>query len=442
MKVHLISIGGAVMHNLAMELKRLGHEVSGSDDEIFEPSKSRLASVGLLPEPMGWNADWITPELDVVILGMHARPDNPELLKAQQLGLEIQSFPEFVANHSMDKTRVVVAGSHGKTTTTAMVMHILGKQKIEFDYLVGSKLDGFELMVKLTNAPIIIIEGDEYLSSPIDRRPKFIWYKPHVAVITGIAWDHINVFPTFENYVEQFRNFIDTIEDKGSLFWFGDDEVLKELCAKNPKIKSDQYGLPEFRQEGSKSIVKYNDTNFPMQVFGNHNLANMQAAVLIAKELGVDEMDSWQSLTTFSGTSRRLEKIRDDKQLVIYRDFAHSPSKVKATVEAVRQAHENQKVVAVLELHTFSSLQKNFLPHYRDTMKKCDNAIVCCDPHVFEMKKMEVINPDEIEDAFGNVEVVSDLKTLPEIIKKHNPEVLLLMSSGNFGGIDWLSEMH
>ncbi len=436
MKIHLISIGGAVMHNLALELNRLGHKVTGSDDEVFEPSKSRLAKAGLLSSEIGWNADRVTKDIDRVILGMHARVDNPELLKAQELGLKIQSFPEFVYEQSADKTRVVVAGSHGKTSTTAMIMHVLRHQKIDFDYLVGSQLEGFELMVKLSDAPLIILEGDEYLSSPIDRRSKFMWYKPDIAIITGVAWDHINVFPTFEGYCQQFKKFAETIKKDGSLIYYDQDTILKDIANHISGVKLRPYKSLEYTQIDGEIQVTSDHHTYTMNVFGKHNLENMHSAVMACEDLGISRKDSLEAMQSFTGTAKRLEKMYDANGVLVYRDFAHSPSKVKATVDAVKNTFEDKKVVAVLELHTFSSLNKDFLPLYKDTMNSADVAYVHFNTHVFEMKKMEVLSTTVVGDAFGNVNVETNLDTLWNALKSEIEKntVFLMMSSGNFGG--------
>lgn len=435
----MISIGGAVMHNLALELKRNGHEVTGSDDEIFEPSKSRLEAAGLLPSKFGWDEENIHSDLDVVILGMHARADNPELIKAQKLGLNIQSFPEYVYQCSKEKKRVVIAGSHGKTTTTAMVMHLLMKHGLEFDYLVGSKLEGFDLMVKLSDAPIIVIEGDEYLSSPIDRRPKFLWYKPHITVITGIAWDHINVSPTYENYVQQFELLMDSMEAETSLIYYELDQDLAEIAIQKTHLNGIPYRAPESKVENGSMIARVGDQEFSMQVFGDHNLANMQAAVNIGICLGLAANECWIALQDFAGTARRLEKIMERSDIVAFKDFAHSPSKVKATVEAVRKTYPDHHLVAVLELHTFSSLNKDFLPLYRHTMQPADRAIVHYHPHVFEMKRMEVLQPEWVANSFEGVQVITDMEQLVDSVVGGGrlPCVYLFMSSGNWGGINW-----
>jgi len=429
-----------VMHNLALELQRNGHIVTGSDDEIFEPSKSRLAKAGLLPNKMAWQSANITDDLDLVVLGMHARADNVELKKAQELHLNIQSFPEFVSDHSQNKKRIVIAGSHGKTTTTAMVMHILSSQNLDFDYLVGSKLEGFDLMVKLTDAPIIVIEGDEYLSSAIDLRPKFLWYKPEIAVITGIAWDHINVFPTYELYTKQFDLFTQTMADNSALIYYSDDEDLKQICESQTRLNLIPYKTPDNEVIDGSTDVILGDQRFQMSVFGDHNLANMQSAVHVCSNLDISAQSSWQALQSFGGTSSRLEKLYDTGDLVIYKDFAHSPSKVEATVAAVRKSYPNHKLVSVLELHTFSSLNADFLPLYKNTMSLSDVAIVHFNPHVFEMKKMPVLEESMVRSNFGLVEVETNTELLTQKVVEENSgkRVFLLMSSGNWGGINWL----
>jgi UDP-N-acetylmuramate: L-alanyl-gamma-D-glutamyl-meso-diaminopimelate ligase len=438
MRIHLISIGGAVMHNLALELKRIGHNVSGSDDEVFEPSKTRLAEAGLLPRAMGWDQKRITADIDRVILGMHARIDNEELVKAQELGLVIQSFPEFVYEQSKNKKRIVVAGSHGKTSTTAMIMHVLMEQNVNFDYLVGSQLDGFELMVKLSDAPLIILEGDEYLSSPIDRKPKFMWYKPHVAIITGVAWDHINVFPTWEGYCHQFKLFAETITTEGSLIYYVNDEVLEGIAAETSIKNKLAYMALDHSIEESKVTVVDSGTSYTMAVFGKHNLENMNAAVMACEQIGVSRHDSLKALQHYTGTAKRLEKIYDENDIVIFRDFAHSPSKVRATVEAVKSTYEGRQIVAVLELHTFSSLNKDFLPLYSQTMAAADKAFVHFNSHVFAMKKMEELSTEEVQKHFGNVIVDSDIDSLwTQLQSLSKPKtVFLMMSSGNFAGKD------
>ncbi len=437
MNIHILACGGAVMHNMAIALHQLGHTITGSDDEIFEPALSRLKSNHILPPEFGWFPEKITPYLDFIILGMHARADNPELAKAKNLGIKIYSFPEYIYKHAKDKTRIVVAGSHGKTTTTAMIMHVLKTLNKDFDYLVGSQLEGFDTMVKFSNAPIIVIEGDEYLTSAIDRVPKFLKYHPHYTQITGIAWDHINVFPTFENYVEQFELYIDTIDKNGALIYFDGDENLKKISEK-ATVKTIPYNTPIYESKNGKISVK-KDQSYPLSIFGEHNLQNMQGAALLCENIGISQSEFFRAIEGFTGSARRLEKVHEEKDLTIFRDFAHSPSKLKATVEAVKEQFPNSEVIAVFELHTFSSLSKNFLPYYKNTMQKADKAIVYFNPHVFEHKKMPVLNKQDVIDGFSSdIEAINETS---ELISKINffrsnvsnkQCVLLFMSSGNF----------
>lgn len=429
------------MHNLAIALHKKGYQVTGSDDEIFEPSKSRIASYGLLPEKFGWDENRITADIDAVILGMHARIDNPELLKAQELGLTIYSYPAYIYEQSKNKTRVVIGGSHGKTSITAMVLHVLEKCNFDFDYMVGAQLEGFDTMVQLTDAPVIILEGDEYLSSPIDRRPKFHLYKPHIALISGIAWDHINVFPTFENYIEQFDIFINQIEPNGYLTYCENDIVLKKLVTKNTsKIKKEGYSTPANYIEKGITFLKTEIGNIPLMVFGDHNLQNINGAKLICNQLGVDDADFFRAIATFKGAAKRLELIAKSETTAVYKDFAHSPSKLKATTKAVKQQYPDRKVVACMELHTFSSLNKNFLSEYENAMSDADEAYVYYSEHTLAHKKLEHITPAEVKNAFAsdNVEVINDSKQLVNVLenKNWNNSVLLLMSSGNFDGVD------
>ncbi len=441
MNIHFIAIGGSAMHNLAIALYKKGYKVTGSDDEIFEPSKSRLDKHGLLPKAEGWQEENIHADLDAVILGMHARNDNPELLKAKTLGLKIYSYPEYIYEQSKNKIRVVIGGSHGKTSITAMVLHVLQKTNIDADYMVGAQLEGFETMVKITDAPVIILEGDEYLSSPIDRRPKFHLYQPNIALLSGIAWDHINVFPTFENYVEQFKIFIDLIEDNGYLAYYENDKILKELAEKTKKnITKVAYSTPEYYIDNGTTYLKTVDGDIPLIIFGEHNLQNLNGAKLICNQLGIKDAAFYKAITSFKGAAKRLELIAKNNTVAVYKDFAHSPSKLKATTKAVKQQYPNRKVVACMELHTFSSLNKNFLSEYENAMSDADEAYVYYSEHTLEHKKLEHITPNEVKKAFvsDNVEVINDSKQLVSLLenKNWNNSVLLLMSSGNFDGVD------
>lgn len=441
MRVHFIAIGGSAMHNLAIALKRKGDVVSGSDDEIFEPSKGRLASNGILPSKIGWDPDFIGPDIDAIILGMHARIDNPELLRAQELGLKIYSYPEFVYEQTKDKKRIVVGGSHGKTTITSMLLHVMDQLNIETDYLVGALLEGFDCMVQLSDAKYIVIEGDEYLSSPIDRRPKFHWYAPHVALISGIAWDHINVFPTFDNYVEQFNIFTDKIEQNGCLIYFEEDlEIQRILPQTRADIKTVGYTIPEHELADGKTTILSEGNRIPLNVFGDHNLQNMLGAKLMLNEIGVSDADFYEAIQSFKGAAKRLELIASSDTCNGYKDFAHSPSKLKATVAAVKHQYPNRKLVACMELHTFSSLKKDFLPHYENCMGEADEALVYFSPDVVKHKKLEPITVEMVKEAFAteNVTVYTDSDAIVKRLRNNTWENtnLLLMSSGNFHGVD------
>ncbi|MGK0388818.1 MAG: UDP-N-acetylmuramate: L-alanyl-gamma-D-glutamyl-meso-diaminopimelate ligase [Maribacter sp.] len=442
MRIHLIAVGGSIMHNLAIELQRKGHIITGSDDEIYDPSRSRLEKYGLLPTRVGWYPEEnITKDLDCVILGMHARPDNMELRKAKELGVKIYSFPEFVYQQSKKKKRVVVGGSHGKTTTTSMIMHVLMHNDVEYDYLVGAQLEGFELMVRLSDAPIIILEGDEYLSSPIDKRPKFLHYKPHIAIITGIAWDHINVFPTFSGYVNEFRNFIQGMRDGTKLFYYGWDEHLQKLILENEHYcEAKLYTQPSYRIENSRAVLQTDTGDVPLKIFGKHNLENLQAAWYVCKELGLSDQQFLEAIATFKGAARRLQHLGGNKITDAYLDFAHAPSKAKATVNAVKSLNPERKLIACLELHTFSSLNKDFHPEYKSTLAEADEAFVFYSEHTLEMKKLPYFKPEELAAHFNhpNLQVITDSDELYRklSIKYYGNTNLLLMSSGRFGGMD------
>jgi UDP-N-acetylmuramate: L-alanyl-gamma-D-glutamyl-meso-diaminopimelate ligase len=440
MRVHFIAIGGSAMHNLAIALHKKGFNVTGSDDEIFEPSKGRIAKYGLLPEEFGWFPEKITTDLDAIILGMHARIDNPELLKAQELGLKVYSYPEYIYEQSKNKTRVVIGGSHGKTSITSMILHVLGKLNIDFDYMVGAQLKGFDTMVKITDSKLIILEGDEYLSSPIDRRPKFHLYHPNIALISGIAWDHINVFPTFENYVEQFSTFVSLIAKKGALIYCkADAEVNKvALMTPNPDIDRIGYQTPENLIENGVTSVLVHGNKIPLEIFGDHNLQNLEGARLVCNQLKIDDEQFYEAIQDFKGASKRLELIAKNETTAVYKDFAHSPSKLKATTQAVKQQYAERKVIACMELHTFSSLNATFLKEYKDSMASADEAYVYYSNHTIEHKKLAAITPEEVKAAFGsdNVTIYNNSDELFEMLsaKDWNNKVLLLMSSGNFDG--------
>ena len=444
MRVHFIAIGGSAMHNLAIAMHKKGFVVSGSDDEIVEPSKSRLKKYDLLPEAEGWNENSINKDLDAVILGMHARADNPELLKAKELELKIYSYPEYIYEQTKNKIRVVVGGSHGKTTITAMILHVLHENKIDCDYLVGAQLEGFDTMVKLTaDAKIAVIEGDEYLSSPIDRRPKFHLYRPTIATLSGIAWDHINVFPTFENYIEQFRIYIDLIEQNGKLVYSKNDPEVKKLVENSKTgIKKIPYGIPEHKIDKGITTILSPNTNrqTSLLVFGDHNLMNLTCAWKVCLELGLSDAQFLGAIGSFRGASKRLELVAKNDLTAIYKDFAHSPSKLKATTAAVKQQFPNRKLIACMELHTFSSLNEDFLKEYRGAMSGADEAIVYFNPHTIAHKKLNPITADQVRAAFDNnkIQVFNDSIQLIRSLesKSWKDSNLLMMSSGNFDGID------
>ena len=443
MRTHFIAIGGSAMHNLALALHQKGEKVTGSDDAVFEPSKTRLAKKGLLPKEMGWFPDKITSEIDAIILGMHAKADNPELLKAQELGLKIYSYPEFLYEQSKNKTRVVIGGSHGKTTITSMILHVMHYHNIEVDYMVGAQLEGFDTMVHLTKEnDFIVLEGDEYLSSPIDRRPKFHLYQPNIALISGIAWDHINVFPTYDFYVEQFEIFIQKITNGGILVYNEDDAEVKRVAenATNP-IRKIAYKTPEYSVEDGTTLLSTPEGPMPIEVFGAHNLNNLAGAKWICQNMGVDEADFYEAIATFKGASKRLEKIAETKTAVAYKDFAHSPSKVKATTEAVKAQYPNRKLVACLELHTYSSLNAEFLKEYEGALDAADVAVVFYSPDAVKIKQLEEVTYDQISAAFKRNDLIiyTNAEEFKGFLYEHHlkESALLLMSSGNYGGLNF-----
>ena len=443
MNVHFIAIGGSAMHNLALALHNKGYQVTGSDDTIFEPSKSRLEAKGLLPEQFGWFPEKITDKLDAIVLGMHAKADNPELLKAQELGLKIYSYPEFLYEQSKDKTRVVIGGSHGKTTITSMILHVMHYHDRDVDFMVGAQLEGFDVMVKLTeDNDFIVLEGDEYLSSPIDRRPKFHLYKPNIALLSGIAWDHINVFPTYENYEEQFKIFVDSIVRGGSINYNEEDEAVKRIveASENP-IRKLPYHTPEYTVEDGETLLETPEGPMPIEVFGKHNLNNLAGAKWICQHMGIDEDDFYEAISTFKGASKRLEKIAETNNSVAYKDFAHSPSKVSATTKAVKEQYADRTLVACLELHTYSSLNAEFLKEYKGALDAADVAVVFYSPHAVEIKKLDAVTHQQIADAFERDDLI--IYTNPDDFKNYlfsqnfDNKALLLMSSGNYGGLDF-----
>ena len=443
MNTHFIAIGGSAMHNLALALHQKGYQITGSDDTIHEPSKSRLVSRGLLPNDFGWFPEKITADLDAVILGMHAKADNPELLKAQELGLKIYSYPEFLYEQSKNKTRVVIGGSHGKTSITSMILHVLHYHGKDVDYMVGAQLEGFDTMVHLTqDNEFIVLEGDEYLSSPIDRRPKFHLYKPNIALLSGIAWDHINVFPTFDNYVEQFRIFVDSITNGGAMVYNEEDIEVKKVVEESANaIKKYSYKTPEYTIEDGTTFLDTSDGKLPLEIFGKHNLQNLAGAKWICQHMGVDEDDFYEAIASFKGASKRLEKIAENKSTVIFKDFAHSPSKVEATTNAVKEQYNSRTVVACLELHTYSSLNAEFLKEYKGALDAADKAVVFYSPHAVEIKKLEKVTEQQIEDAFERDDLIiyTEPAKFKEFLFAENLEnsAVLLMSSGNYGGLNF-----
>lgn len=442
MKIHFIAIGGSAMHNLALALEDKGYQITGSDDVIFEPSKSRLEAKGLLPEAFGWFPKKIDTSLDAIILGMHAKADNPELLKAQDLGLTIYSYPEFLYEQSKDKTRVVIGGSHGKTTITSMILHVLKYHDREVDYMVGAQLDGFDRMVHLTQEnDFIVLEGDEYLSSTIDRKPKFHLYRPNIALLSGIAWDHINVFPTFENYVEQFGIFVDSIVKGGSITYnIEDAEVKKVVEASENAIRKLPYVTPTYTVEDGVTLLETPEGPMPIEVFGKHNLSNLAGAKWICQHMGIDEEDFYEAIATFKGASKRLEKIAEGKTSMAFKDFAHSPSKVAATTKAVKEQYPNRKLIACLELHTYSSFNPEFLKQYKGALDAADQAVIFYLPESVALKKLEEVSPLQIAEAFqrDDLTIFTEAKSFHDYVERqaYKNANLVLMSSGNYGGFD------
>ena len=444
MRIHFIAIGGSVMHQLALALNGKGYVITGSDDEIFEPAASNLKKAGLLPAQTGWYPEKITKDIDAVILGMHAKSDNPELQKARELGLQIFSFPEYIFKESENKKRVAVGGSHGKTTTTAMIMHVLQQSKINFDYLVGARLNGFDQSVQVTDAPLIVCEADEYPASVIEKRPKFHFLFPHIAVLTGIAWDHINVFPTFDFYLDQFSFFINTIVKGGVLIYNNTDEVLTKLIDKNARIDIQYipYAVPVHSIENGVTTVTIGKEKTTLKIFGNHNLLNLHAAYYVCKQLGISDKDFCNAIATFSGAAKRLEILFGNNDYNIYRDFAHAPSKVKASIDAVKQQFPHRRLIAVLELHTFSSLNEKFMQEYAGSMEQADEAIVFYSKHALELKRLPMLPPESVKKGFqkNNLMVITNRPELEQKLTAMDTRNsnLLFMSSGNYDGMDIL----
>ena len=440
-KVHFIAIGGSAMHNLAIALHRKGYEVTGSDDEIFEPSRTRLKNEGILPEELGWHPEKLDDSYESVILGMHARIDNPELIRAQELGLKVYSYPEYLYEQSKDKTRIVIGGSHGKTTITSMILHVMKHAGVETDFMVGAQLEGFDVMVRLSeSAKYMVIEGDEYLTSPIDRVPKFHKYHPHIAVISGIGWDHVNVFPTFDSYLEQFRIYVDTIENGGCLIFDNNDLEARKIAA-NSKVPVYGYETHPYTVDGGDVYLVYNDNKIKVQVFGEHNMKNINAAYNVCKQVGISDEVFYEAIASFKGAARRLELLFENKERnnLIFRDFAHAPSKVVATVKALREQYKERFLIVVFELHTYSSLSEVFIDHYEHCLDNCDKAIVFYDPHAVSIKKLELMSDERIVEGFArkDIQVVHSKAELMEMLECLPKENVVggFMSSGDFNGL-------
>lgn len=429
------------MHNLAIALHRKGYEVTGSDDEIFEPSRTRLKNEGILPDEIGWHPEKLDDSYESVILGMHARIDNPELIRAQELGLKVYSYPEYLYEQSKDKTRIVIGGSHGKTTITSMILHVMKYAGIETDFMVGAQLEGFDVMVRLSEtAKYMVIEGDEYLTSPIDRVPKFHKYHPHIAVISGIGWDHVNVFPTFDSYLEQFRIYVDTIENGGCLIYDDNDAEAKKIAA-NAKVPTYGYDIHKYITDGESSYLLFNDKRIKVQVFGEHNMKNINAAYHVCKQIGIDDVTFYQAISSFKGASRRLELLFENKSKnnMVFRDFAHAPSKVLATVKALREQYSERFLMIVFELHTYSSLSEVFIDHYRNCLDNCDKAVVFYDPHAVSIKKLDMMTDERIVEGFArkDIKVVHSKAELLDVLNDVQKENIVggFMSSGDFNGL-------
>ena len=440
-KVHFIAIGGSAMHNLAIALHRKGYEVTGSDDEIFEPSRTRLKNEGILPEELGWHPEKLDDSYESVILGMHARIDNPELIRAQELGLKVYSYPEYLYEQSKDKTRIVIGGSHGKTTITSMILHVMKHAGIETDFMVGAQLEGFDVMVRLSEtAKYMVIEGDEYLTSPIDRVPKFHKYHPHIAVISGIGWDHVNVFPTFDSYLEQFRIYVDTIENGGCLIFDNNDLEARKI-ADNSKVPAYGYETHQYAIDNENVYLIYNDKKVKVQIFGEHNMKNINAAYNVCKQVGISDDVFYDAIASFKGAARRLELLFEskDRNNLIFRDFAHAPSKVVATVKALREQYKERFLIVVFELHTYSSLSEVFIDHYEHCLDNCDKAIVFYDPHAVAIKKLDLMSDERIVEGFArkDIQVVHSKAELMNVIENLPKENVVggFMSSGDFNGL-------
>ena len=443
MQLHFIAIGGSAMHSLALAMHRLGHRVTGSDDAIFDPSKTKLEQANLLPDTLGWHPEKLNNEIDVVVLGMHAKADNPELIMAQALGLKIQSYPEFLASMCKEKSTVVVAGSHGKTTITAMVLHVLNYHGVSTDFMIGAPVPAVTETLSISDEnDFILLEGDEYLSSAIDSQPKFLWYKPEIALISGIAWDHVNVFPTFEDYISQFEKFIYSIVEGGVLFYNEEDKELKSLVENcSHPVKKIPYGTPEHTLDNGITYLNTSEGSLPLSVFGTHNLMNLAGARWISQLMGVDVSDFYEAIPSFTGAAKRMERLAKGKTAILFKDFAHAPSKVSASAKAVKSQFSRHKIKVCLELHTYSSLDATFIKQYKDSLTAADEAIVFYDPEALKIKNRAPIDPDAIKKAFNHssIVVITEAKVLQKELfeQEYVNYVLVMMSSGNFGDLDW-----
>jgi UDP-N-acetylmuramate: L-alanyl-gamma-D-glutamyl-meso-diaminopimelate ligase len=439
---HFIAIGGAVMHNLALSMVDKGDRITGSDDEIYEPSRSRLDKAGILPAEKGWFPEKIHSGLDGIILGMHARQQNPELIRAQELGIPVFSFPEFIYNQSSDKKRVVISGSHGKTSITSIILHVLKYHQIDFDYLVGAQIEGFDLMVKLSDAPVIIIEGDEYLTSPLDHRPKFFHYKHDILLMSGIAWDHFNVFPTFENYTEQFAKLVEQTPENGTFIYCQEDPLVAQLGENCPVkgVNRIPYKAHPYEIISGKTFLLTPEGAIEIAIFGEHNLQNLQGALEVCRCLTIEDSQFYEAIQTFKGAAKRQEILAKSENSILYRDFAHAPSKLKATVEAVKNQFPDRKLIAVQELHTYSSLNKEFLPNYAHTFKAADQAIIYLNPKAVSLKKLELMDEKILQAGFqrNDLKLFTDIKLLRDYLEaqQYTNTNLLLMSSGNYDDMD------
>ncbi len=442
--IHFIAVGGSIMHNLALDAQKKGYFVTGSDDEIFEPSRSRLAEVGILPEKLLWNTDIITPETEMVIVGMHTHADNPELAKAKELGLKIYSYPQYIKEHSKDKKRIVIGGSHGKSSVTSMIMHVLKACNYDFDYLVGAKVEGFSETIRLTNeAKIIVIEGDEYASAPFDKTPKFLAYQAHIAVITGVAWDHINIYPTYQDYINAFQKFVENLPKDGTLIYCQSDKEVQEVANfASQHINAIPYQAHKNEiLNGITSLISQEKEKFKMKIFGEHNLQNISAAKNVCMQIGVNEKDFLTAISSFKGAGKRLERVIENENFILFKDYAHAPSKVNATTKAVKTQFTDRKLIACLELHTYSSLNQEFLPLYKNTLDSADIALVYFNPKALALKRMPDLDKSKIKEAFGNEKVIvfDDILVLKNHLKTlhFDNANLLMMSSGTFDGLDF-----